>query len=86
MMVSNYISAWQINGVTYSSYPQDFETIREAKLYTAGIALQRLRELDVEEQYPICMDLNSELVLKLYDCLKDSPNGMIERYIPEHFQ
>lgn len=76
----------QINGITYSSYPNDFESVREAKLYTAGEALQRLRELDVEEQYPLCMDLNSELVLKIYDCVKESPHGMFERNIPEQFQ
>lgn len=32
------------------------------------------------------MDIDSELVMKLYDCIKDSPNGMFERNIPEHFQ
>lgn len=75
-----------INGITYSSYPLDFESVREAKLFTAGEALQRLRELDVEEQYPLCMDLDTELVMKVYDCLKQSPYGMFERNIPEHFQ
>lgn len=75
-----------IQGVTYSSYPLDFETVREAKLYTAGEALARLREMEVEEQYPLCMALDRELVAMVYECLSESPYGMFEKNIPEQFQ
>lgn len=60
--------------------------MREAKLFTAVETLVQLRQQQQQQRYPVCMDLESELVAKLFDCLKESAHGMFLRNIPDLFQ
>lgn len=64
-------------------YPQEFASETQAKLQTAKHALEQLK---LDDQFPVCMDTDAELTIKLFDSLKFSPNGIFTKKIPEFFQ
>lgn len=78
---------FKINEISYTSYPDDFATEAEAKEETARKALGCLQDIyDSKNKYEVCLDSHTELITKIYDCLKSSPNGVLADYVPELFQ
>lgn len=80
------IHTTQVNGITYSTYPNDYISISAAKLEAARCALEQLKLASEQPMYEVCMDPDSEVAMKLFDVLKDSPNGIFLRNIPDMFQ
>lgn len=76
----------KVAGTKYSLYPQDFPTAETAKIAAAKEALEKLCAKEKEIIYEVCMDPDSELQMKVFDCLKNSSNGIIAKNMPDIFR
>lgn len=73
-----------VNQITYSTYPNEFSTELEAKLDAATYAFQQIKETEIKEQFPVCMDSTKEMAIKILECI--NKNGVFKREIPRMFQ
>lgn len=76
----------QIFNSNYSTYPSDFPSEYHAQIETAKVALNELRLSACREKFPICMDSDFDLSVKLYNLLKNYQHGVFKTKIPELFQ
>lgn len=75
-----------VNGVMYSTYPDDFATEAEAKLACARGAIEQIQIDEARNRYPVCMDSDYELALKIFQELKNHPHGVFCKNMPDVFQ
>lgn len=68
----------------YASYPNEFNTQTEAQNEAARIAFENIKEIELSEKYPICMDSMAEIANKIFECI--SENGVFLKFIPQLFQ
>lgn len=73
-----------IGPVIYASYPNEFNTQTEAQNEAARIAFENIKEIELSEKYPICMDSVAEIANKIFECI--SENGVFLKFIPQLFQ
>lgn len=79
------ILLFQIDKIGYSSYPTDYSNKDEARNGIAKHALERLQSLKNQLKYEVCLDNEAELVIKIYDCIKNYPTGVFSKKIPGKF-
>jgi hypothetical protein len=59
----------------------------EAYLQAAAVAVEQLKTEEYTTKYPVIMESNLEIALKLLECLKaTSPHGRIRTHVPELFR
>lgn len=77
-----------VNNCIIGTYPEDFATEQEAKLNTAKVALAQLTQSDEEGEAPapLCMDNDTEIAIKVLDCIKASEYGVFKKNIPHLFR
>lgn len=73
-----------VNKATYSTYPNEFSTDIEAKLNAATYALEQIKQNEIKEKYPICMDSSKEVAIKILNCIHK--NGVFKKEIPQIFK
>lgn len=77
----------QINQTTYTTYPSEYSNEHDAKIAVANIALSRLeKSINLQTKYPVCMDFDSELAIKIYESIKSYTNGLFTRNVPDYFE
>lgn len=75
-----------VNGYIYSTYPNDFATEAEAKMDAAFNAFTQIKETQLKDKYPVCMDTDIELAIKVLECITAMTNGVFKDKIPQIFQ
>lgn len=75
-----------VNGVCYSTYPQEFLLENEAQEAAALNALNKMRIKEMENQFPTCTDTNDEIIIKIYQLIKTNLRGTFSSHIPVIFQ
>lgn len=76
----------QVNDSSYSTYPDEYKTEAEAKNAAARGALDSIKREELSTLYPLNMDDELGLTLKILNKLRDYPNGVFCRNFPEIFQ
>lgn len=75
-----------VNGVCYSTYPQEFLMESEAQEAAALNALNKMKIKEMENQFPMCTDTNDEIIIKIYQLIKSNLRGTFSSHIPVIFQ
>lgn len=75
-----------VNGVCYSTYPQEFSLEVEAQEAAALNALNKMKIKEMENQFPMCSDTNDEIIVKIYQLIKTNLRGTFSSHIPVIFQ
>lgn len=73
-----------VNYVIYSTYPSEYDSEADARTEAARIAFETIKENEIPEKYPVCMDSWIQLAWKILECI--SENGIFETKIPGLFQ
>jgi hypothetical protein len=76
----------QINNTSFSTYPIEYSSESEANLKSAQAAVEQLQREELKNKYPVIMDSDFDIALKLLECLKKFVNGIISTHIPELFR
>lgn len=75
-----------MNDTSYSTYPNEYKTEAEAYEAVAIKALDQIKNEELSTLYPINMDTEFELALKIFTKLREYSNGVFSRNFPELFQ
>lgn len=75
-----------VNGSAYSTYPIEFRTEYEAQSEAARIALDSVKTITIKKKFDTCLESTFNIGLKIFELIKDSPNGVFTKTIPEQFQ
>lgn len=73
-----------VNNATYSTYPNEFSTDLEATLDAATYAFEQIKQHEIKEKYPTCMDSSKEVAIKILNCINE--NGVFKKEIPDIFK
>lgn len=75
-----------IDGVTYSTYPEDFETESEAKSMCATKAVDEIKAQENSSKYEMFNGSDVDLARKIYNCVREHATGVFLKEIPTLFQ
>lgn len=75
-----------IEGETYSTYPEDFNTQEQSRDSCASIANRNFKQQEELSQYPIFEGGPQEIASKIYDVVNEHDTGVFLREIPNLFR
>lgn len=75
-----------VEGVTYSTYPEDFDTLEEAKIVCVTKAINEIKSSAEIEMYPQFEGTDDEFAVQLYACICKHPSGVFLSEIPNLFK
>jgi hypothetical protein len=65
----------------------EYVTETEAYLQAAAVAVEQLKTEEITTKYPLIMEPDFDIAVKLMECLKaTSPHGRIRTHVPELFR
>lgn len=81
---NNILCRVTIDTLTYTTFPNGFETEREAQIAAAQIAIQAIKKSEVVDKYATCNDSAPDIAKKIFDMI--GTNGVFLNAITKQFE